>query len=127
MRRAGQRHYDYDGQLTSITQGSNMTSFAYDALGRRISRTAGGVTTQFLSSGSQVWLEKQGNTTTATYTYGNALVRKDGEYPLFDRFRQPARRAAAAIDGLSDRFRGVAPAARREERIRGNNPEIRSV
>jgi len=31
-----------------------------------------------------VWLEAQGSTTTATYTYGNALVRKDGEYPLFD-------------------------------------------
>ncbi|HZP80499.1 MAG TPA: RHS repeat-associated core domain-containing protein, partial [Chthonomonadaceae bacterium] len=29
-------------------------------------------------------LEKQGGTTTATYTYGNALLRKDGEYPLFD-------------------------------------------
>jgi RHS repeat-associated protein len=31
-----------------------------------------------------VLLEKQGSTTTATYTYGNALVRKDGETPLFD-------------------------------------------
>ena len=29
-------------------------------------------------------LEKQGSTTTATYTYGNALIRKDGETPLFD-------------------------------------------
>src|SRR5919204_4397158 len=31
-----------------------------------------------------IWLEKQGTTYTATYTYGNALIRKDGEYPLFD-------------------------------------------
>jgi RHS repeat-associated protein len=78
--------YDYDGQLTQITQGANTTSFSYDALGRRISRTSGGVTTQFLTDPvfGRIWLEKQGATTTATYTYGNALIRKDGEVPLFD-------------------------------------------
>jgi RHS repeat-associated protein len=38
----------------------------------------------FQSAGSQVLLEKQGSTTTATYTYGNGLVRKDSEYPLYD-------------------------------------------
>ena len=31
-----------------------------------------------------VLLEKQGSTTSATQTYGNALIRKDGETPLFD-------------------------------------------
>ncbi len=76
--------YDYDGQLTSSVQGSNTTSFSYDALGRRVSRTAGGTTTNFLYAGGAVLLEKQGSTYTATYTYGNALLRKDGEYPLFD-------------------------------------------
>jgi RHS repeat-associated protein len=49
-----------------------------------MTRTAGGVTTSFLYDGSSVLLEKQGSATTATYTYGNALVRKDGETPLFD-------------------------------------------
>jgi YD repeat-containing protein len=34
--------YDYEGQLTQITQGQNTTDFVYDALGRRYSRTAGG-------------------------------------------------------------------------------------
>ena len=72
--------YDYDDQLTS-TGGAG---FAYDAAGRRASRTAGGVTTNFLFDGGSVLLEKQGSTTTATYTYGNALIRKDGETPLFD-------------------------------------------
>jgi len=76
--------FDYDGQLTSITQGSNTTSFSYDALNRRVSRTAGGVTTNFQYDDESVLLEKQGSSTTATYTYGNALIRKDGEYPLFD-------------------------------------------
>lgn len=72
--------YDFDDELTS-TGGA---TYAYDATGRRVSRTTGGVTTSFLYDGSSVLLEKQGATTTATYTYGNALVRKDGETPLFD-------------------------------------------
>jgi RHS repeat-associated protein len=77
--------YDYDGQLTSISQGgSTIRSFAYDALGRRFSRTSGGVTTKFQYDGDEVLLEKQGTTTTATYTYGNALLRKDSEYSLYD-------------------------------------------
>ncbi len=42
------------------------------------------MTTNFLYDGGRVLLEKQGASTTGTYTYGNALVRKDGEVPLFD-------------------------------------------
>jgi YD repeat-containing protein len=76
--------FDYDGQITSIVQGANTVSFGYDASGRRVSRTAGGVTTSFLYDGGAILLEKQGSSTTATYTYGSALVRKDGETPLFD-------------------------------------------
>src|SRR5436190_667679 len=53
-------------------------------LAPRYSRAAGGVTTLFLHDGGRVLLEKQGSTYTAVYAYGNALVRKDGEYPLFD-------------------------------------------
>jgi RHS repeat-associated protein len=75
--------FDYDGQMTSTT-GASTTSFAYDALGRRVSRTAGGTTTNFQYMGDSVLLEKQGSTTTSTYTYGNALIRKDGETPLYD-------------------------------------------
>ena len=72
--------YDFDDQLTS-TGGAG---FAYDTAGRRVSRAAGGVTTSFLYDGGSVLLEKQGNSTTATYTYGTSLIRKDGETPLFD-------------------------------------------
>jgi RHS repeat-associated protein len=42
------------------------------------------VTTRFLYDGERVLLEKQGSTTTGTYTYGNALLRKDSEYSLYD-------------------------------------------
>jgi hypothetical protein len=72
--------WDFDNQLLS----AGSSSFTYDATGRRMTRTAAGVTTNFLYDGSSVLLEKQGSATTATYTYGNALVRKDGETPLFD-------------------------------------------
>jgi RHS repeat-associated protein len=75
--------FDYDGQMTSTT-GASTTSYTTDALGRRVSRTAGGTTTAFQYSGPNVLLEKQSGTTTATYTYGNALIRKDGETPLYD-------------------------------------------
>jgi len=55
FRRSGTIHtlsYDYEGQLTQITQGQNTTDFVYDALGRRYSRTAGGTTTVFFYAGN---------------------------------------------------------------------------
>ena len=48
--------YDYDDQLTSASG----SGFAYEAAGRRVSRTAGGVTTGFLYDGGAVLLERQG-------------------------------------------------------------------
>jgi RHS repeat-associated protein len=88
---AGTSHtlaWDYDGQLLSSTVGGVATTFTYDALGRRLTRASGGTTTQFLSTGDagdyQVWLEAVGSTVTSQYSYGNALVRKDSEYPLYD-------------------------------------------
>ena len=76
--------YDYDGQMISSTVGGVTTSFAYDASGRRVSRTAGGTTTKFYFDGGRILDEKQGSTTTAVYTYGEGLIRKDSEVPLFD-------------------------------------------
>lgn len=72
--------FDEEDQLT----GTGGATFTYDALGRRMSRTASSTTTSFLLDGSAVLLEKQGSTTSATYSYGTALTRKDGEFPLFD-------------------------------------------
>jgi RHS repeat-associated protein len=77
--------YDYEGQLTSTaTGGSTVSSFVYDALGRRFSRTNGGTTTKFLYDGAKVLQEKVGGSFTAAYAYGNGLIRKDSEYPMFD-------------------------------------------
>jgi hypothetical protein len=47
------------------------------------------VTTQFLTDPpfGHVWLEAQGSTTTATYAYGNALIRNDGDERLVSHHR----------------------------------------
>ncbi|WP_369148850.1 RHS repeat-associated core domain-containing protein [Burkholderia pseudomallei] len=50
-------------QLTQITQGGNaQLSFSYDALGRRVSKTAQGIATQFLYDGNNTVQETQGST-----------------------------------------------------------------
>src|SRR5205085_5467158 len=55
-----------------------------DALVRRTTRTSGGTTARFIRGPGGILLEKQGASYTATYTHGNALVRKDSEYPMMD-------------------------------------------
>lgn len=71
--------YDYAGRLVQVQALDSglgtlapVASYAYDALGRRISKTvfAGGLppaTTQFLYDGGSVIEERNGTTTTATY------------------------------------------------------------
>ncbi|MCC6730634.1 MAG: hypothetical protein IT208_14975 [Chthonomonadales bacterium] len=73
-----------DGQLLSITSGGATVDYAYDALGRRFSRTAGGVTTETLYAGTLPLLEKQGSNWTAAYAWGSGQIRRNGEYPLTD-------------------------------------------
>jgi len=46
--------------MTSLTQGSATTSYGYDALGRRVSRSAGGTETDFQYDGGAILLEKHG-------------------------------------------------------------------
>jgi len=61
-----------------------VTSFGYDALGRRVSRTASGTTTATQYASGAPVTEMQGSTFTAAYTIGNDLLRRNGEYPAFD-------------------------------------------
>jgi RHS repeat-associated protein len=73
--------WGYDQQLVGMSTGQ---SFAYDAGGRRVSRTAGGVTTTFCFDGSAVVLEKQGSTTVGAYTYGDNLLSRGSEVFHYD-------------------------------------------
>src|SRR2546430_13343690 len=56
----------------------------YDALGRRITRTVGGTTRRFIYGPGGILLEKENTSYPRFYTYGNALVRMNSEYPLMD-------------------------------------------
>jgi RHS repeat-associated protein len=80
--------YDGEGQMVSLTDGTTSKSYEYDALGRRASRTAGGVTTEFVrvgdTNGGQVLQDVQGTTVTASYTFGNGLIGKGSDVNLYD-------------------------------------------
>ncbi len=85
--------YNSKGELASISERQYSRSFEYDALGRRVSRTANGVTKTFVRAGdanggvvlNEITLyTREGDVVTASYTYGNGLLAKDSESYLFD-------------------------------------------
>jgi RHS repeat-associated protein len=76
--------WDYDGQLVGISGNGSTVTFGYDALGRRVSRTANGTTCQLVHDGDRIIVERQGGAVTAVYSYGNALVARNGEVVLSD-------------------------------------------
>lgn len=81
--------YNGKGELSGITGGGSTTkAFAYDAQERRVERSVGGNATTFVRAGDAnggiVLNEKQGNTVTASYTYGNGLLSKGLESYLYD-------------------------------------------
>src|SRR5205085_10115974 len=77
--------YDYEGQLTETATGGNgVNHYLYDGLGRRYGRYAGVNWTYYTYGPGGILTEKTGGSFTAAYAYGNELIRKDGEYPLFD-------------------------------------------
>lgn len=65
----GVNTYTWDAlnQLETISGPNLFASFTYDALGRRISKTVGGVTTQFLYDGQDIVAEIQGGAVSVTY------------------------------------------------------------
>jgi len=67
--------YDYENRLTSvIASGSDAISYGYDALGCRIIKTSGGVTTNFLYDGDDLIAEYDSNgNMTAKYIYGENI------------------------------------------------------
>lgn len=63
--------YDYNNRL--VTLDSNAAQYRYDALGRRISKTLGGVTTNYYYAGNQMVEEYNGQTLAASYLFGNDI------------------------------------------------------
>ena len=66
--------YDYENRLTGATDGTTTATYAYDAFGRRISKTVGGVTTNFLHDGDQIIAEYDGGgALQKKYVYGSGI------------------------------------------------------
>jgi RHS repeat-associated protein len=68
--------YDFENQLTQVKRKSDLVviaQFVYDAMSRRVKKTAAGVTTEYLYDKSRLIEEWVGNTSVANYVYGNKL------------------------------------------------------
>jgi len=77
--------YDYENRLTGATDGTTTAAYVFDAFGRRISKTVGGVTTNFLYDGDNLIAE---------YDLSGALLRK---YIFSDEIDEPV----AIINGTN--------------------------
>ncbi|MEO8435564.1 MAG: PKD domain-containing protein [Pyrinomonadaceae bacterium] len=73
--------YDFENRLTSlVTPNSSVITFVYDGDGNRVSKTAAGVTTNYLidtnnpTGYAQVVEEIQGGVVTKQFTYGHDLI-----------------------------------------------------
>jgi RHS repeat-associated protein len=67
--------YDYRNQMVSwYDVGTGMlATYGYDCIGRRISKTVGGTTTQFVWAGQRVIEERVGGAVQASYAHGAGL------------------------------------------------------
>ncbi len=66
-----QYKYNLNNKLSGVDV--NLATYAYDALGRRISKTTSSATTLFYYVGDQMVEEYTGNKLTASYLYGNGI------------------------------------------------------
>lgn len=64
--------YDCENRLLTVDAGST-ASYKYDFAGRRIAKTAGGVTTTYLYDGDSVIAEYQGTTCVRKYIFGPGI------------------------------------------------------
>ena len=96
--------YDYDDQSVSLTKFGTSVSYAYDGIGRQLSKNVTGALTIYYFDGSQVVEEKTtGGTLLAQYLWDSGLIQSNGEYPPTHRrhrFRPaPNVRIITEIDG----------------------------
>ena len=77
--------YDLNNKLSGADNGKS--TYAYDALGRRISKTVDGATITFFYAGDQMVEEYVGKSLTASYLFGNnideTLQMKRGNNPYY--------------------------------------------
>jgi RHS repeat-associated protein len=74
----GIRTYDWDGQnrlVRALDSGSEVASFTYDGQGRRLRKTASGVTRVYVYDGGNIVEERPGTGNTVRYVYGPGLDR----------------------------------------------------
>jgi len=75
----GTTNYTWDtrGRLTQATLPNGQTvNYSYDAMGRRTSRAAGGVTTTFLNDGADVVLDRSSDGSAVEYLNGSGIDEK---------------------------------------------------
>jgi len=102
----GVTNYNWDvrGRLTGVglPSGQNIT-YSYDALGRRLSRSSGGQTTQFVHDGQDVVRDKNSDTTAVEYVNGagidNKLRQAGGNGSLY--FLQDLLGSTAALTNVA--------------------------
>src|SRR3972149_4478692 len=69
--------WDYDDMLTGATISGTNYTYAYDPLGQRVKRVAGGAETRYITVGGTVLAEMDAsNNITAYYVYGMGLISK---------------------------------------------------
>lgn len=64
--------YNADNRLVSVNNGAT-GSYTYDAIGRRISKTISGLTSNYIYSGNRIIEEYNGSTLFQTFAYGEGI------------------------------------------------------
>lgn len=69
----GTRSYAYDAANRLLSVDGAMAGYAYDAMGRRFSKTVGAVTTQYVYAGDQVIAEYENGALARSFVYGPGI------------------------------------------------------
>jgi RHS repeat-associated protein len=87
--------YDFDNHLIQVVTPEKTISFAYDAFGRRVSKSIDGVTTKYTYDGDVLITEKSPSQGVIRFVYGTGI-----DEPLCMMKTNPAARYYYHLDGL---------------------------